>query len=583
MKSLTKETLKIFWQHATRYKISLSLVLFGVLGITATELYVPFLFRNLFNGIAEGNKTNGKELFSIITLITIFYGIQYTFRRIQEFTNITLQSKILRDLPITCFNYMADHSYSFFSNNFVGSLVRKVNKYTRAFEDIADEVVYRLGRTIILIVGILTVLFIRHWALGLGLLIWTVLYVSFNIWFARYKLKYDIRRAKLDTKTTGRLADSITNNINVKLFSSKKAELKGYEDLNEELHQARTFTWRLDEYSNVLQSILLYALEIGLMIVAINLWLKGVLTLGDFALLQAYIFQIIIRIWDVTRFMRNIYQSLADANEMTEILLTPHKIQDAPNAKNFEVTNGKIELKNIYFEYKKNQTIFDKFNLKMSANEKLALIGPSGGGKTTIVKLLFRFFDLQKGQILIDGQDISKVTQDSLRNNLSLVPQDPILFHRPLIENIRYAKPNATKTEVTEAAKKAYAHEFISALPEGYSTFVGERGIKLSGGERQRVAIARAILKNSPILVLDEATSSLDSESEMYIQDALKSLMKNKTVIVIAHRLSTIMQMDRIVVIDGGKIVEEGKHEELLKAKQGTYQRLWQIQAGGFA
>ena len=226
--------------------------------------------------------------------------------------------------------------------------------------------------------------------------------------------------------------------------------------------------------------------------------------------------------------------------------------------------------------------MLNNFDLAIKPGERVALIGPSGGGKSTIIKLLLRFFDLNGGEILIDGQDIYKTQQDSLRAQLSLVPQDPILFHRSLIENIRYAQPEAKDSEVVKAAKLAHAHEFISSFPDGYNTLVGERGVKLSGGERQRVAIARAILKDAPILVLDEATSSLDSESEQFIQDALKSLMQGRTTIVVAHRLSTIMQMDRIVVIDGGKIVEQGKHEELLKIREGLYQRLWEIQAGGF-
>jgi ATP-binding cassette subfamily B protein len=214
--------------------------------------------------------------------------------------------------------------------------------------------------------------------------------------------------------------------------------------------------------------------------------------------------------------------------------------------------------------------------------EKIALIGPSGGGKSTIVKLLLRFYDLTSGQILVDKQNLAKVTQNSLREQIAFVPQDPILFHRSLLENIRYGNPLATDEAVIQASKLAHAHEFITGFRQGYQTLVGERGVKLSGGERQRVAIARAILKNAPILVLDEATSSLDSESEMYIQDALKTLMQNKTVIVIAHRLSTIMQMNRIIVIDNGQIIESGKHKELLKLKDGVYQKLWQIQAGGF-
>jgi ATP-binding cassette subfamily B protein len=272
---------------------------------------------------------------------------------------------------------------------------------------------------------------------------------------------------------------------------------------------------------------------------------------------------------------------LLDAEEMTAILTTPHEIQDAPGAKTLSVTQGKIQFDLVSFGYDE-RLIFKKFNLTIHPGEKVALIGPSGGGKTTIVKLLFRFFDINGGKITIDGQNIASVTQDSLRDGLALVPQEPILFHRSLYDNIAYARPSAKESEVYEAAKLAHAHEFIKAFPKGYETFVGERGVKLSGGERQRVAIARAILKNAPILVLDEATSSLDSESEMLIQDALHNLMSNRTTIVIAHRLSTIMQMDRIVVIDGGKVIEEGKHKELLKVKQGTYQKLWEIQAGGF-
>jgi ATP-binding cassette subfamily B protein len=247
------------------------------------------------------------------------------------------------------------------------------------------------------------------------------------------------------------------------------------------------------------------------------------------------------------------------------------------------VKNGAVDFQNVGFHYNHDTKIFHGFNLKVRPGEKLALVGPSGGGKSTVIKLLFRFKDIQEGRILIDGQDICQVTQDSLRQAVALVPQDPILFHRSLMDNIRYGRPEATDEEVYAAAKAAHAHEFISKLPEGYKTFVGERGVKLSGGERQRVAIARAILKNAQILVLDEATSSLDSESEYYIQDALNNLMKNKTTIVIAHRLSTIREMDRIIVMEDGQVKEEGTHDELLSIDEGLYQRLWNRQVHGFA
>ena len=267
---------------------------------------------------------------------------------------------------------------------------------------------------------------------------------------------------------------------------------------------------------------------------------------------------------------------------MTEILETPHEIQDARAAIPLQVSSGAIEFKEVIFSYNQTRRVINNFSLMVRPKEKVALVGPSGAGKTTLINLLLRSYDLEKGKILIDGQKISRVTLDSLHENIALVPQDPILFHRTLMENILYGQPKAGKKEVLAAAKKANAHEFIVSFPEGYKTYVGERGVKLSGGERQRAAIARAILKNAPILVMDEATSSLDSESEKLIQDALAVLMKDKTVLVIAHRLSTIMKMDRIVVLDQGRIVEEGSHADLLKRKNGLYKRLWERQIGGF-
>jgi len=323
-------------------------------------------------------------------------------------------------------------------------------------------------------------------------------------------------------------------------------------------------------------------LEIGIFYIAITLWRQGILTIGDFALIQVYIVVILAQVWDFGRIIRQFYESLSDAEEMTEILITPHEIVDIHGAKELVVNRGEIAFKNVTFNYNETRTVIDKMNLTISPGEKIAFIGPSSAGKTTIVKLLFRMHDLTAGQITIDDQNIARVTQESLWRNVSLVPQDPLLFHRSLMENIRYGRAGATDDEVIEAARKARCHDFISRQEKGYETFVGERGVKLSGGERQRVAIARAILRNAPILVLDEATSSLDSESEHLIQEALEELMKGKTVLMVAHRLSTIRQTDRIIVIEDGKITEEGSHDELANKDSGTYAKLWQLQAGGF-
>jgi ATP-binding cassette subfamily B protein len=514
-----------------------------------------------------------------ILFLSIFYTLLW---RGIGFSINYFQPRVMSDLLNTCYKYLQNHSYSYFNNNFVGSLVTRVQRYQRAFENVTDQIFFEFGRTTIITAGILTVLFYRYWILGLILLVWSVVYVVIIYLFTQYKIKYDLEKAAVDTKTTGYLADTISNNINVKLFTSYDAEYNGFKKLTDKLFKLRKFTWDLNQTVEGIQGVLALILEFSVMYVAVRYWQKGLITVGDFALLQAYVFTMFEQLWGIGRQMRSLYENIADANEMTEVLITPHGVVDVENAKKLKVINGGIVFDQVNFYYRENKYIFKKFDLTIKPGERVALIGQSGGGKSTIVKLLLRFMDIQNGKIFVDGQDISQVTQDSLRKAMSLVPQDPILFHRSLFENIRYAKPSATKEEVIKAAKLAHCHEFITTFPEKYDTLVGERGVKLSGGERQRVAIARAILKNAPILILDEATSSLDSESESFIQDALKVLMKDKTTIVIAHRLSTIMQMDRIIVLENGKVTEQGRHDELVKAKQGTYQKLWEIQAGGF-
>jgi ABC-type multidrug transport system fused ATPase/permease subunit len=330
-----------------------------------------------------------------------------------------------------------------------------------------------------------------------------------------------------------------------------------------------------------IQAFINIIIEFFIFYVAIKYWGMGLLSIGTFVLIQIYVLNLMDNFWGVSRILRDLYEAFGDAKEMTEILRMAHGIKDVPEAKPLVVSSGNIVLDNIRFAFGEDKVILDNVSLNISAGERIALIGPSGAGKSTLTRLLLHLYDIQGGNISIDGQDISKVTQGSLRESISFVPQDPILFHRTLMDNIRYGRTNATDEEVIGAAKLAHCHEFISSLSLGYETFVGERGVKLSGGERQRVAIARAILKNAPILILDEATSSLDSNSEMLIQDALEALMKGKTVIVIAHRLSTIRKMNRIVVIDNGKILEQGTHDELL-AKDGLYAKLWSLQSHGF-
>ena len=322
-------------------------------------------------------------------------------------------------------------------------------------------------------------------------------------------------------------------------------------------------------------------LEIVGIYIAIYLWLKGSISTGTVVLIQVYFGSVFGSGWNLGKAITKFSEALTDASEMVRIFETVPSVIDNRICAPCAITKGNIYFDNVSFWYNEKIPVFENFSLEIKAGQKVGLIGYSGSGKTTITKLLLRFFDTQKGRILIDGQNIADIKQDDLRKNITYVPQDPILFHRSLKENIAYSNPEATDEEITEVAKKAHAHEFIFSFPLGYETLVGERGVKLSGGERQRVAIARAMLKKAPILILDEATSSLDSMSENYIRDSFDKLMNGKTAIVIAHRLSTVQKMDRIVVLNKGKIVEDGAHQELLN-KKGTYYNLWNHQANGF-
>ena len=341
-------------------------------------------------------------------------------------------------------------------------------------------------------------------------------------------------------------------------------------------------SWFADAWIQSVQGALSLAVQIGLLVGAVFLWQQGLVTVGDFILIQLYILGLIDRIWNLGNALRRVYDAFADASEMVDILERQVAIEDAPNAKSLELKSGQIDLSDVSFSFENDRPVLRDFSLTIVGGEKVALVGPSGAGKSTITRLLLRLHDPRTGAIRIDGQDLRGLTQESLRRAISYVPQEPALFHRTLSENIAYGKSGATEAEIMEAAKRAHCREFISALPMGYDTLVGERGIKLSGGERQRVAIARAILKDAPILILDEATSSLDSESEALIQAAFAELMVGKTVIAIAHRLSTIMKMDRIIVVEGGNVVLTGTHDELLSQGSNLYKKLWDIQAGGF-
>ena len=584
MKQHTKKTLINFWRHSLRYKWGIILSVTAILGASMLNVVVPLYFKKFFDLLTSGQLVVSivEGLVSILVTIAVLRAIQWLCWRVATFTANSFQSKIITDLVNDCFAFLHRHSFGFFIDNFVGSLVKKVKWFGRAFEVISDRLLWDLLPLVANVGIIIYVLSRRDYRLALGVVAWLIIFLIVNGFFVRYKLRYDVLRSQAETRTTGFLADTITNQSTVKLFGGYRREVGGFGKISEDLRRLRKLTWDLGSLFEAVQGLLMTLLEIAILFMAIRLWQKGILTVGDFVLIQAYLINIFARIWDFGKIIRQIYESLADAEEMTVILETPHEITDAPGATALVVPEGRMQFQRVDFNYRQTRQVFKRFTLEVLPHERLALVGPSGAGKTTLIKLLVRMHDVTAGRILIDGQDIVRVTQQSLRKNISLVPQDPILFHRSLLENIRYGRPEASDEEVIAAAKAAHCHEFISSLTDGYQTYVGERGVKLSSGERQRVAIARAILYNAPILVLDEATSSLDSESERLIQDALDTLMVGKTVIAIAHRLSTIKRMDRIVVIDSGIIVEEGSHQQLVQKTGGLYQHLWKLQAGGF-
>lgn len=573
-----------YWPQVKKYKWSFGAVfLFYGLGVFLAYILTPVLYKKIIDLISVSGLefVEVKELYFFVFLVaavTIIYNIAF---RVGDYTIVHFQSKALREISNDTFNRLLKHSYRFFSNNFSGSLVAKAKRFIAAFETIHDIVSFNLSAALIQLAGVFIVLFITAPGIGFLFLGWVIVYLFTTFVFIRKKIKYDLLEAEADSKVVARLADSITNILNVKVFSGMQSEQKIFQVATADQYLKRKKAWNFGNFQNSFQGISMAILEISILYYTIHLWLQGSITAGTLVLTQFYMIDIFQRLWEVGRSLTRFFKALADAKEMTDIFDQKLDIQDIGHPEPSIISEGYIEFKNVNFEYVSELAVFKNFNLKVKPGEKVGLVGHSGSGKSTIVKMLLRFADVKGGEILIDGQNVARLRQDDLRSKISYVPQEPILFHRPIRENISYSRPGASEEDIISAAKSAHADEFIKNLPQGYDTLVGERGVKLSGGERQRVAIARAMLKNAPILVLDEATSSLDSVSESYIQDAFNELMKGKTTIVIAHRLSTIQKMDRIIVLDKGVIVEEGSHRELL-AKGGVYADLWNHQTGGF-
>jgi len=581
----TKSVLRAFWKYLRPLRWQYSALFLAVTLNYSLNLLPSLYYKKIFDLVSMVGISRVDAANQAIGFLLVVCGIQvvtWTLWRAIGLADMYLSLRVYRDMNVGSLGVTLNQSVSFFTDNFSGSLARKIRRFSEAFLHLSDNFFYDLTALAVTIVGALVILFLRDWRVGAVMLVGTVTIIIANVLFGMWKLKFDLIRADKDTVASGVLNDTLANNINVKMFASSKREVGFYRTVADELKRAATKSWIAGEFGNGAQAAVMIVLDLGIMIAAVKLWIDGVLTVGDFALVQTLLISIIERVWNLGRVVRKVYESLADATEMVEVMETVPGVRDVPRAKSLKVGKGEVVFDKVGFNYNQTRKVLNGLDLRVTPGERVAFVGPSGAGKSTVLKILLRFYDLDDGKILIDGQDIAKVRQDSLREAIAFVPQDPVLFHRTLRENIAYGRPGATERQIVAAAKKARCHDFIKSLPQGYETYVGERGIKLSGGERQRVAIARAILKDAPILVLDEATSSLDSESERLIQEGLEELMKQRTVFVIAHRLSTIVRMDRILVMDGGKIVDQGSHAELLVSK-GLYRRLWNIQAGAFA
>jgi ATP-binding cassette, subfamily B, bacterial len=586
-KATLKEIMQAFWRGMKPQRWAFYISFFAFVASNIFTLIAPLFYKEFFDvittGTASGDRSAiGPQLIHILIIVLVLNALAWLAFRIGLFAVNHFEADTMHRLRQQSFEYLVDHSYTFFSDNFSGALVQRISRFSRAFEKLYDAVIFNILPLVISVIAVIIVVWIQQPFIAVGMLVWVLVTMAGNYAFSIWKLKYDLRSATADSATTAQLADSITNQTTITSFVGSRHESEAFQTVSTAQAKASWLSWDISAVLDGVQAALIVAIEFFLFYYGVKFWQQNVITVGTFVLIQVYLLGLANQLWGFSRVVRTIYEGLADSEEMVSILKLPHEVQDVPKAKALAVAKGKIEFQKVSFAFGDRPPVLKNIDLAIKGGEKVAVIGPSGAGKSTLVRLLLRLYNLKDGVIAIDGQDIQKVTQGSLRNAISLVPQDPILFHRTLLENIRYGRRDATDAEVMKAAQLAHCDEFIDVLPEKYGTFVGERGIKLSGGERQRVAIARAILKNAPILILDEATSSLDSHSESLIQDALDKLMKKKTTIVIAHRLSTIRKMDRIIAIRHGEVAEQGTHEELLARDNSLYKHLWELQAGGF-
>lgn len=577
-----RETFRYYMSHVKNYKLA---YLFIVVTIPLSALLystlLPYFLSRAIGSLSGFDETTKTMIvYSALAIAVGFLTNYFGYKALTRY-----EAKVNRDIANDIATQLIHKDYAFFSNQKVGALTSKFNDLLNGFIQLQDLLVMKSFSTIIpLLMGAALVAtqspLLAFILLALLIVVLVLIRVGLLI-----RKPYRKERKEMRSTITGEVADSITNSLVVKTFANERSEIRHLSKRTERLKDLWTKDLSIATTEGSFRQLITSSVQVIAIVIAIWQVQNGVIDVGAAIFALAYLQRVSAQLFQLGEIVNGYEQIFLNAAPMTQILLQQSEINDMSGAKTLTTYNSEVSFGNVSYAYadakSSKDTAIEDFDITFEGGKKYGVVGHSGSGKTTLTRLLLRFDDVTRGSIEVDGQDIRMVSQTSLRRAIAYVPQEPMLFHRSLAENISYANPKATKAQIEKAAKMAHAHEFIQKLPRGYDTIVGERGVKLSGGQRQRVAIARAILKDAPILVLDEATSALDSQSEKLIQDALAKLMKGRTVIVVAHRLSTIQKLDKIIVLEDGKIIEQGSHKELLKTK-GTYATLWKHQSGGF-
>ena len=582
---LPSQPLRFVLHYLKYYRWALLAMALFELGQAACQILIPKAVQRL---IDAASRLTGAETQSVWTalaapmkfFVLLNLGILVCSRSSGSML-VMVGPALRRRVRNSLYHYMQGHSQRYFMGNFAGSLSNRIAEVSMGVNQSLWTVMFDFWPVTVTLGVSLIVLAEVHGGLALVLGGWGLAYVIISYLLATRCRKYAKQAAAARSAVSGKIVDAVSNVMNSKLFARSQHE-RGYLALylDHEVKTTRRTFWFMERI-RWFQFIATLSLQVAMIAYAARLWMDRSISVGSFAMVASMLLLVINDVRNLSRRFLEFFEYIGNIADGVGVIVNPHEIVDLPGARELIVARGEIRFENVEFAYTKGAEVFRGLNLTIEAGERVGLVGFSGSGKSTFVNLILRLYDIQKGRILIDGQDIRYVTQDSLRRAISMITQDPMLFHRTLLENVRYGALEATDEEVQDAARRAHAHEFITSLPEGYNSLVGERGVRLSGGQRQRVAIARAVLKNAPIFFMDEATSSLDSVTERHIQDSIEHLLHGRTAIVIAHRLSTIAHLDRIVVFHGGKVVEDGTHAELL-GRGGHYARMWSMQAGGF-